>query len=170
MIVDQHAAHERILYEEARARLEGQQGTSQVLLFPTLADLTRDQFDLLLELGPNLRQLGWELSPLGPPTVVIQGVPSGLRISDAARLLQDVLDGIGDGPGATTEQGDMVERLARSHACHAAIRAGDALGRDEMRALVDRLFATSRPHGDPHGRPTFVRLDLDELHRRFGRS
>jgi DNA mismatch repair protein MutL len=170
VIVDQHAAHERILYEEAKSRLEGHQGTSQVLMFPTLADLTRDQFELLLEVGPHLRQLGWELSPLGPPTVVIQGVPSGLRVTDAGRLLQDVLDGIGEGGGSPTAQDDMVERLARSHACHAAVRAGDVLSREEMRTLVDRLFATSRPHGDPHGRPTFVRLDLDELHRRFGRS
>jgi DNA mismatch repair protein MutL len=170
VVVDQHAAHERILYEEARARLEGQQGTSQVLMFPTLADLTRDQFELLLELGPNLRQLGWELTPMGAPTVMIQGVPSGLRVPDAARLLQDVLDGIGEGAGAPTAQDDMLERLARSHACHAAVRAGDVLTREEMRTLVDRLFATSRPHGDPHGRPTFVRMDLEELHRRFGRS
>ena len=65
---------------------------------------------------------------------------------------------------------DGVGRLANSQACHAAIRAGDVLTRAEMRALVDRLFATSRPHGDPHGRPTFVRMDLAELHRRFGRS
>ena len=170
VVVDQHAAHERILYEEARARLEGQQGTSQVLMFHTLADLTRDQFELLLEVGPNLRQLGWELAPLGPPTVVIQGVPSGLRVPDPARLLQDVLDGIGEGAGTPTAQDDLLERLARSHACHAAVRAGDLLTRDEMRTLVDRLFATSRPHGDPHGRPTFVRMDLDELHRRFGRA
>jgi DNA mismatch repair protein MutL len=168
VMVDQHAAHERILYEEAKARLEGQQGASQVLMFHVMADLTRDQFELLLELGASLRQLGWELSPLGPPTVVIQGVPSGLRVPDPARLLQDVLDGIGE--GAPTAQDDMIERLARSHACHAAVRAGDALTRDEMRTLVDRLFATTRPHGDPHGRPTFVRMDLEELHRRFGRS
>ena len=170
VIVDQHAAHERILYEQARARLEGQQGTSQVLMFPALVDLTRDQFELLLEVGPNLRQLGWELAPLGPPTVVIQGVPSGLRVPDAPQLLKDLLDGIGEGPATGSAQDDLVERLARSHACHSAVRAGDALSREEMRSLVDQLFATSRPHGDPHGRPTFVRLDLDELHRRFGRS
>jgi len=168
VIVDQHAAHERILYEEARTRLEGQQGASQGLLFPALVDLTRAQFDLLLEVGPLLRQLGWDLSPLGPPTVVIQGVPSGLRIERPGQLLQDLIDGIGE--GTTTAQDDFVERLARSHACHAAWKAGDELSREEMRFLVDRLFATSRPHGDPHGRPTFVRLDLEELHRRFGRS
>jgi DNA mismatch repair protein MutL len=168
VIVDQHAAHERILYEEAIARLRGGQGGSQGLLFPALVDLSRAQFELVLELAPLLRRLGWDLAPLSPPTVVIQGVPSGLRVERPGALLQDVLDGLGE--GGPTAQDDVLERLANSHACHAAIRAGDALSRDEMRALVDRLFATSRPHGDPHGRPTFVRLELGELHRRFGRT
>jgi DNA mismatch repair protein MutL len=169
VIVDQHAAHERILYEEARARLESGRGPSQQLLFPALVDLERDRFELLLELGPWLKQLGWDLSLLGPPTVVIQGVPTGPAQDRPAELLRDVLDGVASdrGPDATA---DISERLARSYACHAAVRAGMPLTPDEMRLLVDRLFATSKPHGDPHGRPTFVRLELDELHRRFGRS
>jgi DNA mismatch repair protein MutL len=169
VIIDQHAAHERILYEEALARLQGQVGTSQQLLFPTLVDLTNDQFELLLELGPYLRQLGWDLSLLGPPTVVIQGVPSGLHHERPGQLLQDVLDGVSEGSGRAPAE-DLAHRLAASWACHAATRAGDPLGQEEMRSLVDRLFATSRPHGDPHGRVTYVRLDLDELHRRFGRA
>ena len=168
VIVDQHAAHERILYEEAIARLRGAQGGSQGLLFPALVDLSRAQFELLLELLPMLQKLGWDLSPLSPPTVVIQGVPAGLHVESPGALLQDVLDGLGE--GGASAQDDLLERLANSHACHSAIRAGDVLTGDEMRALVDRLFATSRPHGDPHGRPTFVRMDLAELHRRFGRS
>jgi DNA mismatch repair protein MutL len=168
VIVDQHAAHERILYEEAIARLRGSQGGSQGLLFPALVDLSRSQFELLLELLPHLQKLGWDLAPLSPPTVVIQGVPSGLKLKSPAALLQDVLDGLGEG-GATV-QDDLIERLANSHACHSAIRAGDVLSQAEMRKLVDRLFFTSRPHGDPHGRPTFVRMDLAELHRRFGRT
>ena len=168
VIVDQHAAHERILYEEAIARLRGAQGGSQGLLFPALVDLSRSQFELLLELLPHLQKLGWDLAPLSPPTVVIQGVPSGLKVESPAALLQDVLDGLGE--GGVTAQDDLLERLANSHACHSAIRAGDLLSRAEMRMLVDRLFATTRPHGDPHGRPTFVRMDLAELHRRFGRT
>jgi len=177
VIIDQHAAHERILYEEARARLEGQVGASQGLLFPALVDLTHAQFEMLLESGPMLRQLGWDLSPLGPPTVVIQGVPSGLRIEHPGLLLQDLLDGTAEGSlphqhhgGPALAQDELLERLARSHACHAAVKAGDLLGVEDMRSLVDRLFATERPHGDPHGRPTFVRMELDELHRRFGRT
>lgn len=169
VIVDQHAAHERILYEEARGRLEGAPHASQRMMFTTLVDLEPDRFDLLLELGPYLEQLGWDLSPLGPPTVVIQGVPAGLTTNRPGALLQDLLDGVAD-PSGSGASDDMLERLARSFACHAAIKAGDELAQDEMRALVDRLFATTRPHGDPHGRPTFIRLDLDDLDRRFGRT
>ena len=169
VIVDQHAAHERILYEEARARIESERGASQQLLFPALVDLSRDQYELLVEIGPWLKRLGWEVAPLGPPTVVVQGVPGGLKHERPGQLLQDLLDGMGDSGGGDVDA-DIVERLARSYACHAATRAGDALTQTEMRALVDRLFATSRPHGDPHGRVTFVRLDLEELHKRFGRG
>ena len=169
VILDQHAAHERILFEEAMARFHGTPGVSQQLMFPALADLSRDQYELLLELGPWLKQLGWELRALGPPTVIIQGVPGGLKAERPGQLLQDLLDGVSESTGRGAHE-DLAEHLARSFACHAAIKAGDALTQAEMRALVDRLFATSRPHGDPHGRVTFVRLDLEELHRRFGRS
>jgi DNA mismatch repair protein MutL len=169
VIVDQHAAHERILYEETIAQLQSGQGASQGLLFPALADLSPSQFDLLLEAMPHLKRLGWDLSPLSAPTVVVQGVPANLKVERPALLLQTILDGIAERGGATA-QDELLERVANSHACHTAIRAGEELSRAEMRALVDRLFATSRPHGDPHGRPTFVRLELAELHRRFGRS
>jgi DNA mismatch repair protein MutL len=169
IIVDQHAAHERILYEEARTRLAAEQGASQQLLFPALVDLSRDQYELLVELAPWLRQLGWEVAPLGPPTVVVQGIPDQLKHERPGQLLQDMLDGMGESGGGDVGA-DIVERLARSYACHAATRAGDVLTQAEMRTLVNRLFGTSRPHGDPHGRVTFVRLDLEELHKRFGRG
>jgi DNA mismatch repair protein MutL len=169
VLIDQHAAHERILYEQALERLRGGQGSGQQLLFPAIADLSTAQFELLLELGPWLEQLGWDLRPLGPPTVVIQGVPAGVHAERPGQLLQDVLDGVSDSTGRHPHE-DVAEHLARSWACHAAVRAGDPLSLLEMRTLVDRLFATTRPHGDPHGRVTFVRLDLDEIHRRFGRT
>ncbi len=169
VIVDQHAAHERILYELARTRLEGSKAVAQQLMFPAVVDLTRTQFEQVLELGPWLEHLGWDLSLLGPPTVVIHGVPADSIRVDAGELLQDLLDGVSD-DASRTPHDDVTEHLARSYACHAAIKAGDAMSQVEMRTLVDRLFGTSRPHGDPHGRVTFVRLELDELHRRFGRS
>jgi DNA mismatch repair protein MutL len=168
VIVDQHAAHERILFEEALERLRGVRAASQGLLFPALVDLSRSRFELLLEVGEHLKQLGWDLAALSPPTVVIRGVPGALHVEQPGQLLQQVLDGIVErGP---TAQDELLERVAASHACHTAIRAGDLLSPEAMRKLVDRLFATSRPHGDPHGRPTFVRLELADLHRRFGRT
>jgi DNA mismatch repair protein MutL len=168
VIVDQHAAHERILFEEALERLRGARASSQGLLFPALVDLARSRFDLLLEVAEHLKQLGWDLAALSPPTIVIRGVPGALHVEQPGALLQQVLDGIAErGP---TAQDQMMERVAASHACHTAIRAGDVLSVEAMRTLVDRLFGTSRPHGDPHGRPTFVRLELADLHRRFGRS
>jgi DNA mismatch repair protein MutL len=170
VIIDQHAAHERILYEEIRARLEGGRGASQQLLFPTLVELSRSQYALLEEIGPWLQQLGWDAAALGPPTVVVRGVPVELaQRTDVAGFLQDLLDEIAENSNSAPHE-DVVEHLARSYACHAAIKAGDPLAPEERRMLVNRLFATRVPHGDPHGRVTYVRLDLEELHRRFGRS
>jgi DNA mismatch repair protein MutL len=169
VIIDQHAAHERVLYEAARARLQGIRGTSQQLLFPVLVDLSASQYDQLLEIGPWLQQLGWNLSLLGPPTAVIHGTPAEVRREDPGAFLVALLEGVSE-DAARSPADDIAERLARVHACHAAVKAGDALSPVEMRTLVDQLFATELPHGDPHGRVTYVRLELAELHRRFGRA
>ena len=170
LIVDQHAAHERILYEEARERFAGRETTSQGLLFSQSVDLSRDQFDLVLEIMPALEKLGFEMSALTPPTVILRGVPGGIGARDAGVLLRDVLDGLGEHHGRSTARDEPWDRVAKSFACHAAVRAGDRLTREAMNHLIDRLFATALPHGDPHGRPTFVRVDLHELNQRFGRS
>jgi DNA mismatch repair protein MutL len=170
LIVDQHAAHERILYEEARARFAGRETSSQGLLFHQSVDLSRDQFDLVLEIMPALEKLGFEMSALSPPTVLVRGVPPGIGARDAGVLLRDVLDGLGENHGRSTARDEPWDRVAKSFACHAAVRAGDRLSREAMNHLNDRLFATELPHGDPHGRPTFVRVDLHEMNQRFGRS
>jgi DNA mismatch repair protein MutL len=166
VIVDQHAAHERILYEEARAHLYSGTGTSQVLLFPRVIDLTPAELDALLMLEPHLRRLGYEASLFGERQVAIRGVPASLPEEAAIDSLRAVLasvDTLGEG-GEPPE-----EHIAKSFACHAAVRSGQALSPIERRTLFDRLFATSLPHGDPHGRPTYVRVSMEELDRRFGR-
>ena len=170
LIVDQHAAHERILYEEAVARFRTRQATSQGLLFSLPVDLSRDEFDLLLEVQPALQAIGFELEALSPPTVLVRGVPAGIAARDPATLLRDLLDGLGENHGRSLAKDEPWDRVAKSFACHAAVRAGEALSREEMNHLIDRLFATDLPHGDPHGRTTFVRVDLHELNQRFGRS
>ena len=166
VIVDQHAAHERILYEEARAHLYGGTGASQVLLFPRVVDLTPAELDALLMLEPHLRRLGYEASLFGERQVAVRGVPAAIPEEAAIDSLRAVLasvDTLGEG-GEPPE-----EHIAKSFACHAAVRSGQALGPVERRALFDRLFATSLPHGDPHGRSTYVRVSMEELDRRFGR-
>jgi len=166
VIVDQHAAHERILYEEARAYLYGGTGTSQVLLFPRVVDLTPAELDALLMMEPHLRRLGYEASLFGERQVAVRGVPASIPEEAAIDSLKAVLgsvDTLGEG-GEPPE-----EHIAKSFACHAAVRSGQILSPIERRALFDRLFATSLPHGDPHGRPTYVRVPMEELDRRFGR-
>jgi len=166
VIVDQHAAHERILYEEARTHLYGGTGTSQVLLFPRIVDLTPEELDALLMLEPHLRRLGYEASLFGERQVAVRGVPASIPEEAAIDSLKAVLgsvDTLGEG-GDPPE-----EHIAKSFACHAAVRSGQILNPIERRALFDRLFATSLPHGDPHGRPTYVRVPMEELDRRFGR-
>ncbi len=166
VIVDQHAAHERILYEEARAHLYSGTGASQVLLFPRVVDLTPSEMDALLMMEPHLRRLGYEASLFGDRQVAVRGVPASIPEEAAIDSLKAVLasvDTLGEG-GDPPE-----EHIAKSFACHAAVRSGQALRPVERRALFDRLFATSLPHGDPHGRSTYVRVSMEELDRRFGR-
>ena len=167
VIVDQHAAHERILYEEARARLYGDQSLSQHLLFPRVLDVTPDELDRLLLLEPHVRRLGYEVSLFGERQVAIRAVPTSVPEEAAVAALQSLLardeshhDSAGDPPE---------EHVAKTFACHAAVRSGQALAPEERRALIDRLFATDLPHGDPHGRSTYVRVSMEELDRRFGR-
>ena len=166
VIVDQHAAHERILYEEARANLYSGTGVSQALLFPRVVDLAPAELDALLMMEPHLRRLGYEASLFGERQVAVRGVPASIPEDAAIDSLRAVLasvDTLGEG-GDPPE-----EHIAKSFACHAAVRSGQPLSPIERRALFDRLFATSLPHGDPHGRPTYVRVSMEELDRRFGR-
>jgi DNA mismatch repair protein MutL len=166
LVVDQHAAHERVLFEQAMLRFEGARTTSQELLFPETVELTHDELSLLLETHAVMEKLGFHLELFGGTTVLVHAIPAGLREWREGALLHDVMDHLDDLPTSM----DVNERVARAVACQGAVKAGQKLSLAEMNALVDQLFATRLPQGDPHGRPVFLRLDLAELHRRFGRS
>jgi DNA mismatch repair protein MutL len=168
VIVDQHAAHERVLYEDARIHLSGESGPSQHLLFPRVLDLSPPELEELLSMEPLVRRLGYEVSLFGERQVAIRGVPAALSEETAIDALKRLLAGE-ETHGEITRDDPPEERIAKSWACHAAVRSGQPLDPVERRALFDRLFATSLPHGDPHGRPTYVRVPLEELDRRFGR-
>ena len=168
VIVDQHAAHERVLYEEARIHLADEAGPSQHLLFPRVLDLSPPELEELLSVEPLVRRLGYEVSLFGERQVAIRGVPAALAEGTAIDALKRLLAGE-ETHGEITRDDPPEERIAKSWACHAAVRSGQPLDPVERRALFDRLFATTLPHGDPHGRPTYVRVPLEELDRRFGR-
>ncbi len=167
VVIDQHAAHERVLYEEALEVLASDSPSSQQLLFPLLMDLSREEFEALLDVEAYLRKLGFDIRASGKSRIVVRGIPAGLRGWREGQLLHDIIDGAA---ADSSENRTIEERVARSYACHAAVKAGDVLTLEEMTYLVDRLFGTSMPQGDPHGRPTFVRIPLEELERRLGRT
>jgi len=166
VIIDQHAAHERILFEEALDAFEHQNVSSQQLLFPQVVEFSPDDFDMILELVPYLEKVGFELKEFGKNTLVVNATPSDLRGGDEATLLREILDEYKE---RRDKDNPAHHRLAASYACKAAIKAGDTLSHDEMRSLIHRLFRCNHPYHCPHGRPVIVNLTLDELHKRFER-
>ena len=166
IIVDQHVAHERILYEETLRAFQSQPIPGQQLLFPLSVSLGLTQMAVLREFFPLFERLGFGVRDLGGASAVVDAIPSGLRRWDDGQLLKDIIEDLQEEgrPRSSHE-----ERLATSYACHTAIRAGDRLSTQEMRALIDRLFATEEPFVCPHGRPIVIKMSLDEIHKRFER-
>lgn len=164
ILIDQHAAHERILYEELMGRSGGTR--SQQMMFPATVELTASEMLVLAEHRGVFESLGFDIREFGGRTIVIEGLPSTTADADAEALVRGILADL-----ASTHQAgsDPRERVARSFACHAAIKAGRTLSQEEMNRLIDRLFATSSPYLDPHGRPAVIKLTLEDLERRFGR-
>ncbi len=166
-VIDQHAAHERILFEKAKRALQGQTMNSQQLLFPLLVELSPEDDLLLRDLLPELVKLGFVLREFGQRAWSMEAVPAGLARASETDLATGLLDIYREWREAKLEPQDA---LAASFACHTAIRTGDALSPAEMNALIDDLFATEFPYTCPHGRPTIVHLTLAELDRRFKRT
>jgi len=167
LVIDQHAAHERILYEKICRRMVSGESGAQQLLFPVVVELDQAQMELFHKTSDELVRMGFDVAEFAEHSVLVRGVPPMWRASSEAELLRDLLDEAGT---MGLREGETVEGLARSFACRAAIKSGDPLGMEEMNKLVDELFTTDRPHGDPHGRPTFVFISLQDLDHRFGRG
>ena len=171
LIVDQHAAHERVLFEEIMERFEGErEGASQRLLFPITVRLDPAEYSAVEELEGLLRSTGYEVSPFGDRTVIIHASPNPHPYFDAERCFREMIDELTHGSPLVDSARNQHERIAKSLACKGAIKAGQPLSQEEMSELFDRLFATELPGHDVHGRPTVIRLSLDELERRFGRT
>ncbi len=169
LIVDQHSAHERILYERLMGAFErgGQEG--QRLLFPLTLRLTAPEFAQVEELRGLLARAGFEVEGFGGDTVIVHAVPNPHPYFDAERAFREMIHELTHGSELVRSARNQHERIAKTFACKSAIKAGRSLSEAEMQELFDQLFATELPHHDVHGRPTIVRLSAAELERKFGR-
>jgi DNA mismatch repair protein MutL len=167
VLIDQHSAHERVLFEQLMRALADGGAPSQRLLLPETVHLSPDESEALEVHAEALHRLGYELEPFGGTSVIVHAVPSPHRRFDALRCLRDTLQSLSGDRGAAVQA--RHERLVATMACKAAVKAGDVLSGEEIRALLVALASTDLPAHDVHGRSGIVRLTWDELDRRFGR-
>lgn len=170
LVIDQHAAHSRVLYEQALDILKnGAALDSQELLFPELLELSKIEVEALKSVEDQFKHLGFYIEHFGGETYQIRAIPSALPLSRAIKAVKDFLDSIGDeGKG----EGDMVkvqDTIAKAWANTNAYQAGDKLKSEEMAALVSQLMLTEEPLKSPYGHPTLLRFTLDELAKKFRR-
>ena len=168
MIIDSHVAHERILYEQAMQSFEANIPFAQHLLFPQKVNLDPADMQLTKDLEPYLTNLGFEIKFQGKNSILIVGIPSDVKVEHEVETLMDILHEYRK--NEQMSQLEVRDNLAKSYSCKAAIKAGDKLTENEMRILVDKLFATSMPYVCPHGRPIVIKIPLEEFDKRFGRT
>jgi len=166
MIIDQHAAHERVLFELAIKSFQKESITSQQLLFPVALNLEPSDLELFQRERDTLQSLGFNVSEFGPRQVQIEAVPAALGNKSPEKLFRELLDDFSDISG---DEKKRFEKKAASFACRGAIMAGDRLSEPAMRALLENLLAAENPYVCPHGRPTILKFTRDELDLKFGR-
>ncbi len=164
-LVDQHAAHERVLYEKAQSEMAEQGAQMQGLLEPVVIELSAAQEDALEGGLDRWLRYGFDLERFGQRAYLLRAIPASLRDPDPEAAFLAVLEDMGTGVGAT----EWEEEMAKSISCHSAVRAGQALRQEEMESLLAQLEACERPNTCPHGRPTMVHLSAAHLQREFGR-
>ncbi len=168
VLIDQHSAHERVLYEQFMGMLERGEAPSQRLLFPMTLHLGPDEAEAFDAHRVAFDALGFEIERFGGHSLIVQSVPMPHPRFDAERCLRETLAALTGDRSPTDAK--RHEKLAQTFACKAAIKSGDSLSPGEMRALYIALAETTLPAHDVHGRSTIVRLTWDELDRRFGRK
>lgn len=169
MIIDQHVAHERIMYEKALRMFEMNLPLSQQLLFPKTIQLDPGMYLTVKEIYDYLFKLGFEIKFFSKNTIAIEGVPQELKAGEE----EEVLLGIADEyiyNQKVKKITDIKDNLAKSYSCKSAIKAGEKLDDRVMRMMIDELFSTSMPYVCPHGRPVVLKISVDEFDKRFGRT
>lgn len=169
LIIDQHSAHERVLFQRLMGAFREGGETGQRLLFPMKLRLAPAEIRQLSEVKGLLARAGFEVEEFGGDTVLLQSVPNPHPYFDAERCFREMIRELTEGSPLVRSANNQYERIAMTFACKGAIKAGQALSQQEISELFDALFATELPYHDVHGRPTIVRLSKTELERKFGR-
>ena len=168
VIVDQHAAHERLVYERLKAQAQAAGIPAQALLIPEIVELSPADADRILSIAADLAALGLVVEPFGPGAVALREVPAMLARLDGRALIRDILDDLAD-QGASDRLQARIDAVLSSMACHGSVRSGRRMGADEMNALLREMERTPKSGQCNHGRPTWVKLQLSDIERLFGR-
>jgi len=169
LLVDQHAAHERLVYERFKAQLASGPVASQAQLIPVIIELPEEDCARLEEAAPELERFGLYLERFGPRAVAVRETPALLGQTDISGLIRDVADGLAEWETSTALQ-DRMEAIIGRMACHGSVRSGRRLRVDEMNALLRDMESTPHSGQCIHGRPTYVELKKRDIERLFGRS
>jgi len=169
VIVDQHAAHERLVYERLKAQRAATGIAAQALLIPEIVELSAHDAATLLDHVDDLERLGLSIEPFGGTAVAVRATPAILGPLNAAALLRDILDELAD-QGQSLRLSSAIDAILSRMACHGSIRSGRQMRVEEMNALLREMEATPLSGQCNHGRPTYVELRLSDIERLFGRT
>jgi DNA mismatch repair protein MutL len=167
MIIDQQAAHERILFEKFVAQLKNRSGQSQQSLFPQTITLSAADYVLVIEMMQEINALGFRIEEFGKNTLVVNGLPVAVSLGREKELMEGLIEQFKINQSELSIP--LHENLARSLARRASLKAGQTLAREEMQSLLDSLFACNSPNYAPDGRPTFFIFDLTKIESYFNR-
>ncbi len=168
VIVDQHAAHERLVYERLKAQAEAHGIASQALLIPEIVELSEADAARILSVAEDLAALGLVIEPFGGGAIAVREVPALIKRIDAPRLIRDILDDLED-QGASDRLRARVDAVLSSMACHGSVRSGRRMNAEEMNALLREMERVPKSGQCNHGRPTWIELKLADIERLFGR-
>lgn len=171
VITDQHAAHERLVFEALKQALAARALPSQMLLVPDIVDLNGDEAEALLAQSDDLAKFGLLIESFGAGAIAVRGTPSILGDTDTHGLIRDLADDMLENQGrdGTLRLQDLIEKVASTMACHGSVRAGRRMRNEEMNALLRQMEATPGSSTCNHGRPTFIELQLNDIEKLFGR-
>jgi DNA mismatch repair protein MutL len=167
-LVDQHVAHERVLFEQHLEARRAGRVEAQRMLMPLVIELSPRQIVIYEKIAEELSANGFEVEPMGPRSVAIQAVPAGIAPGDGEKLLTEILDGI-ERENAAISIDTLQAKIAASTACHAAIKVNMPLDQTKMEWLLEALAKTDCPMSCPHGRPVVLRYSVKEIEKAFHR-